>query len=89
MKARKEVELDIEKIKSLKEDLKKLCSQLEKDFENLMSKAAEEKKSTHILEVEAVPFERIRDEKLKEIKKLDKLIENLGKRKEVSSFMTV
>ena len=89
MKARKEVELDIEKIKSLKEDLKKLCSQLEKDFENLMSKVAEEKKSTHILEVEAVPFERIRDEKFKEIKKLDKLIENLGKRKEVSSFMTV
>ena len=59
------VELDIKKTKSMKEYLQKLCSQLQKDFENLMSKAAEEK-SAHILAVEAVSLKGIRDEKLKE-----------------------
>ena len=46
-------------------NLQKLCSQLEKDFENLMSKAAEEKKSAHILAVETVSLKRRRDQKLK------------------------
>ena len=45
------VELAIKKTKSMKEDLRKLFSQLEEDFEYLMSKAAEEKKS-----VKAVSF---------------------------------
>ena len=38
------VELGIKNTKSMKEDLQKLCSQLEKDFENLISKTAKEKK---------------------------------------------
>ena len=35
----------------MKVDLQMLCSQLEKDFGNLMSKAVEENKSAHILAV--------------------------------------
>ena len=42
-KGRQKVELDTKKTKSMKEDLQKLGLQQEKDFENLMSKAAEEK----------------------------------------------
>ena len=78
-KAKEKVELDIKKTKLMKEDLQKLCSQLEKDFENLMSKASEKKKSAHILAVKAISLKRTRDEKLKEIEKLDYLfiLENL------------
>ena len=50
----------------MKVDLQMLCSQLEKDFGNLMSKAAEENKSAHILAVETVSLKRRRDEKLKQ-----------------------
>ena len=71
----------------MKEYLQKLCSQLEKDFEILMSKAAEEKKSAHILAVEAVSLKRKRDEKLKEIEKLDEVIENMGKHKKMHMQM--
>ena len=69
-KDREKVELDIKKTKSLKENLQKLCSQLEKDFENLMSKAAEEKKSAHIVAVETVSLKRRRDQKLKRDKEI-------------------
>ena len=47
-KAKEKVELDIKKTKLMKEDLQKLCLQLEKDFENLMSKASEKKISTSL-----------------------------------------
>ena len=50
----------------MKVDLQMLCSQLEKDFGNLMSKAVEENKSAHILAVKAVSLKRRRDEKLKQ-----------------------
>lgn len=65
------MELDIKKNKSIKENLQKLCSQLEK---GLLSKAAEEKKSAYILAVKAVSLKKTRHEKLKEIQKLNELI---------------
>ena len=80
-KARDKLEKDIKKTRSMKEDLRKLCSSLEKDFEDMITKAANEKKSSHTLAVEAVSLKRTRDEKLKEIEKLDAIIENLAKRK--------
>ena len=55
--------------------------QLQNDFEELMSKTAEEKKSSHLLTVEAMFFKRTRYKKLKEIEKLDEVIEDLGKRR--------
>ena len=67
----------------MKEDLQKLCSQLVKDFENLMLKAAEENKSAHMLAVEAVSLKRTRNKKLKVIEKLGEMIENLGKCKKL------
>ena len=65
-KAREKVELGIKKTNSTKVDLQMLCSQLEKDFGNLMSKAAEENKSAHILAIETVSLKRRRDEKVKQ-----------------------
>ena len=67
----------------MREDLQKLCSRLEKDFENLMLKAAKENKSAHMLAVEAVSLKRTRNKKLKVIEKLDETIENLGKCKKL------
>ena len=48
-----------------------------------MSKAPEEMKQEHILEVEDVCLKRTRDQKLKEREKLDGIIKNAGKRKEI------
>lgn len=48
-----------------------------------MSKAPEEMKQEHILEVEAVSLTRTRAQKLKEREKLDGMIKNEGKRKEM------
>ena len=45
-----------------------------------MSRTAK-KKSSHLLAVEAMSLKRTRDEKLKEIEKLDEVIEDLGKRR--------
>ena len=46
-----------------------------------MWRVATEKKSSHLPAVEAMFLKRTRDEKLKEIEKLDEVIEDLGKRK--------
>ena len=48
-----------------------------------MSKAPEEMKQEHILEVEDVCLKRTRDQKLKEREKLDGMIKNAGKRNEI------
>ena len=53
---------------------------MQNDFEELMSRTAK-KKSSHLLAVEAMSLKRTRDEKLKEIEKLDEVIEDLGKRR--------
>ena len=59
-----------------------MCSNLKKDFEDMITKTANEKKSLHTLAVEAaVSLNRTRDEKLKEIEKLDEIIENLAEEK--------
>ena len=50
-----------------------------------MSKAPEEMKQEHILEVEAVSLKRTRDQKLKEREKLDGMIKNEGKHKEMQT----
>ena len=48
-----------------------------------MSKAPEEMKQEHILEVEALSLKRTRDQKLEEREKLDGMIKNARKRKEI------
>ena len=65
----------------MKDNLEKLLLQLQNDFEELMSRVAREKKSSHLLAVEAMSLKRTRDEKLKEIEKLDEVIEDLGKQR--------
>ena len=47
----------------------------------LTSRAAKEEKSSQLLAVAAMSLKRTRDEKLKEIEKLDEVIEDLGKRR--------
>ena len=65
----------------MKGNLEKRSLQLQNDFEELMWRVATEKKSSHLPAVEAMLLKRTRDEKLKEIEKLDEVIEDLGKRR--------
>ena len=80
-KPKERLDIDIKKTRSMKNNLQKLLLQLQNDFEELMSRAAKEKKSSHLLTVEAMSLKRTQDEKLKQIKKLDEVIEDLGKRR--------
>ena len=64
----------------MKDNPEKLLLQLQNDFEVLMSRAAKEKKSSHLLSIEAMSLKK-QDEKLREIKKLDEGLEDLGKRR--------
>ena len=80
-KSKERLDLDIKTTKSMKGNLEKLSLQLQNDFEELMWRVATEKKSSHLPAVEAMLLKRTRDEKLKEIEKLDEVIEDLGKRR--------
>ena len=80
-KLKERLDLDIKKTRSMKDNLEKLLLQLQNDFEELMSRVAKEKKSSHLLAVEAMSLKRTREEKLKEIEKLDEVIEDLGKQR--------
>lgn len=82
-KNREKIDQDIKTTKSAKEDLNNLCSQLQKDYEDLMSKAASDKSSAHVLAVKADSLKRTRDDKIKEIEKLEGVIEDLGKRRKM------
>ena len=72
---------DIRRLKSTKEDVNNLCSKLEKDYNNLMQKAAEEKNLAHVYAIEALSLKRTRDEELKKIQTLDESIEVLNKKR--------
>ena len=80
-KSKERLDLDIKTTRSMKGNLEKLSLQLQNDFEELMWRVATEKKSSHLPAVEAMLLKRTRDEKLKEIEKLDEVIEDLGKRR--------
>ena len=60
----------------MKGNLGNLSLQLQNDFEELMSRTAKEKKSK--FSIRGYVFEKKTDEKLKEIEKLDEVIEDLG-----------